>query len=70
MESDLLGRSNVKTTQRYCRVSNLNVQRDYFNAMEVIMQRRVGNPHNVLLTFPIFPIDNHYDIPDNDNVKM
>jgi site-specific recombinase XerD len=43
---DLLGHSNVKTTQRYCRVSNLKVQRDYFNAMEVIMQRGVGNPHN------------------------
>jgi len=43
---DLLGHSNVKTTQRYCRVSNLNVQRDYFNAMEVIMQRRAGNPNN------------------------
>jgi len=41
---DLLGHSNVKTTQRYCRVSNLKVQRDYFNAMEVIMQQRVGNP--------------------------
>jgi site-specific recombinase XerD len=36
---DLLGHSNVKTTQRYCRVSNLKVQRDYFNAIEVIMQR-------------------------------
>ncbi|MBE3144856.1 MAG: tyrosine-type recombinase/integrase, partial [Planctomycetes bacterium] len=35
---DLLGHSNIKTTQRYCRVSNLKVQRDYFNAMEVIMQ--------------------------------
>jgi site-specific recombinase XerD len=43
---DLLGHSNVKTTQRYCRVSNLKVQRDYFNAMEVIMQRGVGNPHS------------------------
>jgi site-specific recombinase XerD len=43
---DLLGHSNVKTTQRYCRVSNLKVQRDYFNAMEVIMQRRVGTPHS------------------------
>ena len=38
---DLLGHSNVKTTQRYCRVSNLKVQRDYFNEMEVIMQRTV-----------------------------
>ena len=27
---DLLGHSNIKTTQRYCRVSNLKVQRDYF----------------------------------------
>lgn len=43
---DLLGHSNVKTTQRYCRVSNVKVQRDYFNAMEVMMQRRVGNPQS------------------------
>ena len=43
---DLLGHSNVKTTQRYCRVSNLKVQRDYFNAMEVIMQQTAGNPNN------------------------
>jgi site-specific recombinase XerD len=41
---DLLGHSNVKTTQRYCQVSNLKVQRDYFTAMEVIMQRMAGNP--------------------------
>jgi site-specific recombinase XerD len=41
---DLLGHSHVKTTQRYCRVSNLKVQRDYFKAMEVIMQQSVGNP--------------------------
>ena len=40
---DLLGHSNVKTTQRYCRVSNVKVQRDYFKAMEVIMQQRVCN---------------------------
>jgi len=43
---DLLGHSSVKTTQRYCRISNLKVQRDYFNAMEVIMLRTVGNPDN------------------------
>ncbi len=42
---DLLGHSNVKTTQRYCRVSNLKVQRDYFNAMEVIMKHRAHNPN-------------------------
>lgn len=40
---DLLGHSNVKTTQRYCRISNVKVQRDYFKAMEVIMQQRVCN---------------------------
>ncbi len=43
---DLLGHCNVKTTQRYCRISNLKVQRDYFNAMEVIRLRTVGNPDN------------------------
>jgi len=43
---DLLGHSSVKTTQRYCRISNLKVQRDYFNAMEVIRQQWVGNPDN------------------------
>lgn len=40
---DLLGHSHVKTTQQYCRVSNLKVQRDYFKAMEVIMQKPAGN---------------------------
>ena len=39
---DLLGHSSIRTTQRYCRVSNLKVQRDYFKAMEVIMQRTAG----------------------------
>ena len=45
---DLLGHSSVKTTQRYCRISNLKVQRGYFNAMEVIMQRGAGNPNNLV----------------------
>ncbi len=43
---DLLGHSSVKTTQRYCRISNLKVQRDYYKAMEVIRQQWVGNPDN------------------------
>jgi hypothetical protein len=38
---DLIGHSNVKITQRYCRVSNLMVQRDCFKVMEVIMGQRV-----------------------------
>jgi len=36
---DLLGHSRVTTTQRYCRVANLKVQRDYYKAMEVVLQR-------------------------------
>jgi site-specific recombinase XerD len=35
----LLGHTRIKTTQRYCKVSNLKVQRDYFKAREVVMQR-------------------------------
>jgi site-specific recombinase XerD len=36
---DLLGHSRIATTQRYCRVSNLKVQRDYYKAIEVVLQR-------------------------------
>jgi len=36
---DLLGHRLVTTTQRYCRVCNLKVQRDYHKAMEHIMER-------------------------------
>jgi len=40
---DLLGHSSVTTTQRYCTVSNLKVQTDYFKAMEKVMERTSGN---------------------------
>jgi len=36
---DLLGHSQITTTQRYCRVANLKVQRDYYKAMEAVLQR-------------------------------
>ena len=36
---DLLGHSRIKTTQRYCKVSNVKVQRDYYKAMSRVMQR-------------------------------
>ena len=36
---DLLGHSHITTTQRYCRVANLKVRRDYYDAMEVVLQR-------------------------------
>lgn len=34
---DLLGHSRIKTTQRYCKISNLKVQKDYFKAMERLL---------------------------------
>ncbi len=36
---DLLGHTRIKTTQRYCRISNLKVQRDYHKAIEKVMHR-------------------------------
>jgi len=36
---DLLGHNRIKTTQRYCRLSNNKAQRDYYKAMEKIMKR-------------------------------
>jgi site-specific recombinase XerD len=36
---DLLGHSKITTTQRYCKVSNIKVERDYNKAMEVVMQK-------------------------------
>ena len=41
---DLLGHSSITTTQRYCRVSNLKVQTDYFKAMEKVMERTNESP--------------------------
>jgi len=41
---DLLGHTRIKTTQRYCRVSNLKVQRDYHRAMEEVMKKTAPNP--------------------------
>ena len=36
---DLLGHGQITTTQRYCWVANLKVQRDYYKAMQVVLQR-------------------------------
>jgi site-specific recombinase XerD len=38
---DLLGHERVKTTERYTKVSNRKVMRDYFQAMEIVMQDTV-----------------------------
>jgi site-specific recombinase XerD len=37
---DLLGHSRIKTTEQYIKVSNLKVQRDYYKAMEIILERK------------------------------
>src|SRR5512136_726862 len=42
---DLLGHSQITTTQRYCRVANLKVQRDYYKAMNVVLQRTQAQQH-------------------------
>jgi site-specific recombinase XerD len=36
---DLLGHTRIMTTQRYCRVSNQKVRRDYYKAMQKVLQR-------------------------------
>jgi site-specific recombinase XerD len=39
---DLLGHTRIKTTERYIKVSNVKVMRDYFKAIESVIQR-AGN---------------------------
>lgn len=36
---DLLGHSRITTTQRYCKVSNAKVERDYNKAMQLLMEK-------------------------------
>ena len=43
---DLLGHNWITTTQKYCTVFNLKIQRDYFKAMEIVMQRSSPIPLN------------------------
>ena len=35
---EILGHTMIKTTQRYSKLSNLKAQRDYFQAMELVMK--------------------------------
>ena len=41
---DLLGHNWITTTQRYCKVSNLKVKRDYYKAIEEVMHRTLPEP--------------------------
>jgi site-specific recombinase XerD len=43
---DLLGHEQITTTQRYCWVANLKVQRDYYKAMELVLQRTQAQGEN------------------------
>ena len=45
---DLLGHNWITTTQRYCKVSNLKVQRDYFKAMRNVLQRSAQPQSNLI----------------------
>jgi site-specific recombinase XerD len=40
---DLLGHSYIRTTERYCRVSNQKVRRDYYQAMDKVIKRHSQN---------------------------
>jgi site-specific recombinase XerD len=40
---DLLGHTRIKTTERYTKVSNIKVMRDYFEAMDAVLQRPARN---------------------------
>ena len=45
---DLLGHNWISTTERYCKVSNVKVKRDYFRAMEKILKRPARHSASVI----------------------
>lgn len=55
---DLLGHSQITTTQRYCRVSNLKVKRDYYKAINAVLQRTLPINENVFESAKIGIKDN------------
>jgi site-specific recombinase XerD len=50
---DLLGHARIKTTQRYCRVSNLKVQKDYHKAMDAVVKKQSVDSYEKRLDRPI-----------------
>jgi site-specific recombinase XerD len=48
---DLLGHNWITTTQKYCKLSNLKVQRDYFKAMRRVQQRYVQGATNPMFDY-------------------
>lgn len=49
---DLLGHARIKTTEQYCRVSNQKVRRDYYSAMEKVLQRHRRSKKKMLDNSP------------------
>jgi site-specific recombinase XerD len=47
---ELLGHTRIKTTKRYSQVSNRKVQRDYYKAMEKVLQRHSPQERKSLTT--------------------
>ena len=68
---DLLGHGQITTTQRYCRVANLKVQRDYYKAMEVVLQRTQVQQEDVddweSMEPPLQTLNNLRSIPKHHN---
>jgi site-specific recombinase XerD len=46
---DLLGHNWITTTERYCKMSNMKVKRDYFNAMGKVLKRSSQRSSNPIL---------------------
>jgi len=65
---DLLGHTHITTTQRYCRVSNVKVQRDYYKAMEAVLERAQARPRwgNMEKERPFPTLPHHGDDEEND----
>jgi site-specific recombinase XerD len=45
---DLLGHRWINTTQRYCKISNLKVQQDYYKTMQVLVKKDSPTPDPLL----------------------
>lgn len=45
---DLLGHAYIRTTERYCRVSNQKVRRDYYKAINEVLKRHSPNQKKTL----------------------
>lgn len=67
---DLLGHTSITTTQRYCRVSNLKVQHDYFNAIDKVIQgQNLGIDSSKSSKQPIDPLRQAAAAPTGNGIS-